>query len=129
MKLWLIEANNTLEPYLEALCETFGVEQEFHSEQTLILRPSENMLIGHFPGLREDGTTITFNREKALMREDLEFLTWEHPMILGAMDIVQSTEIGNAALGTIKLKGVAPGTMLLELLYTVNCVAPRTPST
>ncbi|MEZ7952418.1 MAG: RNA polymerase-associated protein RapA, partial [Halioglobus sp.] len=121
-----IEANNTLEPYLEALCETFGVEQEFHSEQTLVLRPSENMLIGHFPGLREDGTTITFNREKALMREDLEFLTWEHPMILGAMDIVQSTEIGNAALGTIKLKGVAPGTMLLELLYTVNCVAPRT---
>ena len=121
-----IEANNTLEFYLEALCETFGVEQEFHSEQTLILRPSENMLIGHFPGLREDGTTITFNRKKALMREDLEFLTWEHPMILGAMDIVQSTEIGNAALGTIKLKGVAPGTMLLELLYTVNCVAPRT---
>ena len=120
-----IEATNTLEPYLESLCETFGVEQEFHSEQTLILRPSENMLIGHFPGLKEDGITITFNREKALMREDLEFLTWEHPMILGAMDIVQSTEIGNAALGTIKLNGVAPGTMLLELLYTVNCVAPR----
>jgi ATP-dependent helicase HepA len=45
-------------------------------------------------------------------------------MIQGAMDIVHSTEIGNAALGTIKLKGVAPGTMLLELLYTVNCVAP-----
>ena len=46
-------------------------------------------------------------------------------MILGAMDIVQSTEIGNAVLGTIKLKGVAPGTMLLELLYTVNCIAPK----
>lgn len=46
-------------------------------------------------------------------------------MILDAMDIVHSTELGNAALGTIKLKGVAPGTMLLEALYTVNCVAPR----
>lgn len=46
-------------------------------------------------------------------------------MILEAMDMVHSTEIGNAALGTIKLKGVAPGTMLLEVLYTVNCVAPR----
>lgn len=125
-EIWGIESNNTLEPYLEALCETFGVEQEFHSEQTLILRPSENMLIDHFPGLQEDGTTVTFNREKALAREDLEFLTWEHPMIQGAMDIVHSTEIGNAALGTIKLKGVAPGTMLLELLYTINCVAPRT---
>lgn len=46
-------------------------------------------------------------------------------MILEAMDMVHSTELGNAALGTIKLKGVAPGTMLLEALYTVNCVAPR----
>ena len=41
------------------------------------------------------------------------------------MDMVHSTELGNAALGTIKLKGVAPGTMLLEVLYTVNCIAPR----
>jgi ATP-dependent helicase HepA len=55
----------------------------------------------------------------------MEFLTWEHPMILEAMDMVHSTELGNAALGTLKLKGIAPGTMLLEVLYTVNCVAPR----
>ena len=119
------EQDDALEHYLEALCDTFGVDQEFHSEQTLILRPSEHMLTGHFPGVKEDCTTITFSREKALAREDMEFLTWEHPMILDAMDMVHSTELGNAALGTIKLKGVAPGTMLLEVLYTVNCVAPR----
>jgi ATP-dependent helicase HepA len=46
-------------------------------------------------------------------------------MILDAMDMVHSTELGNAALGTIKLKCIVPGTMLLELLFTVNCVAPR----
>ena len=46
-------------------------------------------------------------------------------MVLEAMDMVHSTELGNAALGTIKLKGVAPGTMLLEVIYTVNCVAPK----
>lgn len=118
-------SNDDLMQYLEALCETFGVEQEYHSEHALILRPSEHMLTGHFPGLREDGTTITFNREKALAREDMEFLTWEHPMVLEAMDMVHSTELGNAALGTITLKGVAPGTMLLEVIYTVNCVAPK----
>jgi ATP-dependent helicase HepA len=119
------ESKDALEHYLEALCETFGVDQEPHSEKTLILRPSEHMLTGHFPFLREDGTTVTFSRDKALAREDIEFLTWEHPMILDAMDMVHSTEIGNAALGTIRLKGVAPGTMLLEALYTVNCIAPR----
>ncbi len=119
------EEGEALEKFLEALCEAFGVDQEFHSEQALILRPSEHMLTGHFPYLREDGTTVTFSRDKALAREDMEFLSWEHPMILEAMDMVQSTELGNAAIGTIKLKGVAPGTMLLEALYTVNCVAPR----
>ena len=119
------EVGDVLEHYLEALCETFGVDQEFHSDQTLILRPSEHMLTGHFPCLKEEGTTVTFSRDKALAREDMEFLTWEHPMILEAMDMVHSTELGNAALGTLKLKGIAPGTMLLEVLYTVNCVAPR----
>ena len=66
------EEGDVLEKYLEALCEAFGVEQEFHSEQALILRPSEHMLTGHFPYLREDGTTLTFSREKALAREDME---------------------------------------------------------
>ncbi|MGB1141717.1 MAG: helicase-related protein, partial [Halioglobus sp.] len=119
------EQGEALSRYLEALCDAFGVDQEFHSDDALILRPSEHMLTGHFPYVRDEGTTVTFSREKALAREDMEFLTWEHPMLLDAMDMVHSTELGNAALGTIKLKGVAPGTMLLEVLYTVNCVAPR----
>ncbi|MEZ5571613.1 MAG: RNA polymerase-associated protein RapA [Halioglobus sp.] len=119
------ESSDVLPQYLDALCEAFGVEQDYHSEHALILRPSDHMLTGHFPYVREEGTTVTFSRDKALSREDMEFLTWEHPLILDAMDIVHSTELGNAALGTISLRGVAPGTMLLEVLYTVNCVAPR----
>jgi ATP-dependent helicase HepA len=120
-----LEESDVLENYIESLCETFGVDQEFHSDKTLILRPSEHMLTGHFPYLREEGTTITFDRSKALAREDMEFASWEHPMIREAMDMVCSTELGNATLGTIRLKGVAAGTMLLEALYTINCVAPR----
>jgi ATP-dependent helicase HepA len=119
------EDGEGLQNYLEALCDTYGVDSEFHSENTLILRPSEHMLTGHFPYLREEGTTVTFDREKALSREDIEFLTWEHPMIVEAMEMVHSTELGNAAIGTIKLKGIVAGTMLLECLFTVNCVAPK----
>ncbi|MEH6590912.1 MAG: RNA polymerase-associated protein RapA [Halioglobus sp.] len=119
------EENSELQEYLEALCETYGVDSEFHSEHTLVLRPSEHMLTGHFPYLKEEGTTVTFDRDKALSREDMEFLSWEHPMIVEAMEMVHSTELGNAALGTIKLKGIPAATMLLECLFTVNCVAPK----
>ncbi|MFV0476587.1 MAG: RNA polymerase-associated protein RapA [Parahaliea sp.] len=119
------ETPTALQAYLEALCEAYGVDHEYHSEHSLILRPSEQMLTGHFPYLREEGVSVTFDRTKALVREDLSFLTWEHPMLLEAMDMVHSTELGNAAIGTIKLKGIAPGTLLLECLFTVNCVAPK----
>ncbi|MFV8816233.1 RNA polymerase-associated protein RapA [Haliea sp. E17] len=120
-----MEADDSLEQYLEALCEAYGVDTEFHSERSLVLRPSEHMLTGHFPGVTDEGTTVTFSRDKALAREDIEFISWEHPIIQEAMDMVHSTELGNAAIGTIKLKGVPAGTMLLEALYTVNCVAPK----
>lgn len=119
------EQADTLQDYLESLCDSFGVEHEFHSEQCLILRPTEHMLTGHFPHLGEEGTTVTFSRDIALAREDLRFLTWEHPMLVEAMDMVHSTELGNAAIATLKLKGIPAGTMLLETVYTVNCVAPR----
>ncbi|MFT6288358.1 MAG: ATP-dependent helicase HepA [Alcanivorax sp.] len=119
------EKGEALQNYLESLCEAFGVEHEFHSEQSLILRPTEHMLTGHFPYVGEDGITVTFSRDNALTREDIAFLTWEHPMLVEAMEMVHSTELGNAAIGSIKLKGIAPGTMLLETIYTVNCVAPR----
>ena len=46
-------------------------------------------------------------------------------MIVEAMDMVHSTELGNAAIGTIQLKGIPAGTMLLESVFTVNCVAPK----
>ena len=120
-----MEDTRSLQPYLEALCEAYGVEHEHHSDQALILRPTDHMLTGHFPWLSEEGTSLTFSRDKALAREDLLFLTWEHPMLLEAMDMVHSTELGNAAIGTLSLKGIPPGTLLLECLYTINCVAPR----
>ncbi|MCR9103969.1 MAG: RNA polymerase-associated protein RapA [Gammaproteobacteria bacterium] len=118
------QSTDALPEYLENLCDIFGVEQDFHSEHSLILRPGEHMLTGHFPHLREEGTSITFSRDKALAREDMEFVTWEHPMVLESMEMVQSTELGNAAMGTLKLKGVPAGTLLLEVLYTVSCIAP-----
>jgi ATP-dependent helicase HepA len=120
------EDSERLQTYLESLCEAYGVEHEHHSAHTLVLRPTDHMLTGQFPGLDEEGTTVTFSRDKALAREDIAFLTWEHPMLVEAMDMVRSTELGNASLGTIKLKGIAPGTMLLESIFTINCVAPRT---
>ncbi len=119
------EAGEAVGNYLELLCDSYGVDQEYHSEHAVILRPTDHMLTGHFPGLQEDGTTVTFSREQALSREDMEFLTWEHPILVEAMEMVTTTELGNAAIATLSLKGIPPGTLLLESVYCINCVAPK----
>ena len=119
------EQSADLEPYLDMLCQSYGVDQEYHSEQAQILRPSEHMLTGHFPGLSDEGTTVTFERSRALSREDMEFLTWEHPMIVDSIDMVLSSEMGNASIATLSLRGISPGTLLLESVFSINCVAPR----
>jgi len=111
--------------YMETLFDAFGIDSEDHSENALILKPSEKMLDASFPLGDDEGVTITYDRNQALSREDMQFITWEHPMVQGGMDLVLSGSMGNTAVALIKNKALKPGTVLLELLYVSEVVAPR----
>ncbi|WP_278619908.1 RNA polymerase-associated protein RapA [Ectopseudomonas oleovorans] len=115
----------TLPIYMEELFNAFGIDSEDHSDNALILRPSEKMLDASFPLGDDEAVTITYDREQALVREDMQFLTWEHPMVQGGMDLVLSGSMGNTAVALIKNKALKPGTVLLELLYVSEVVGPR----
>ncbi|RWU22478.1 RNA polymerase-associated protein RapA [Pseudomonas alkylphenolica] len=115
----------TLPIYMETLFDAFGIDSEDHSENALILKPSEKMLDASFPLGDDEGVTITYDRNQALSREDMQFITWEHPMVQGGMDLVLSGSMGNTAVALIKNKALKPGTVLLELLYVSEVVAPR----
>ncbi|MGR9051023.1 MAG: RNA polymerase-associated protein RapA [Gammaproteobacteria bacterium] len=119
-----LDGNGDLWPYLEDVFDCYGVDSEYHSADCYILNPSEHLRMAHFPGLLEDGMTVTTNRNVALAREELQFLTWEHPMVKGAMDLVLSSETGNAAVSVVKHKDLKAGRFLLELLFVVECSAP-----
>ncbi|MFM8342421.1 MAG: RNA polymerase-associated protein RapA [Methylomonas sp.] len=118
------ENDGSLWPYMEAIFDCYGVDVEDHSRDCHILWPSENLRIAHFPMLEDDGLTVTFNREIALAREDMQFITAEHPMVLSAMDLVLSSETGNAAVSVVKHPQLKPGQFMMELLFVVECSAP-----
>jgi len=120
-----LEDSTALGQYFSALCDAIGVEHEFHSEHSLVLRAGEHMQSGIMAELPEEGQTVTFDRDTALAREDISFISWEHPMVSEAMHSLLAGELGNAALGTLQLKGVAPGSLLLEVLFTAGSSAPR----
>lgn len=120
------ERSSELSHYMERVFDQYGVEQERHSALSVVLQPGDHMHSSHFPGLPEGGVTATFQREFALSREDIQFLSWEHPMVSGAMDMVISEQFGNTSVGTIKLGPLKPGTVLLETVFVMQCAAPAT---
>ena len=111
--------------YMEQLFNAFGIESEDHSDNAFILRPSEKMLDASFPLGSDEAVTITYDRELALSREDMQFITWEHPMVQGGMDLVLSGSMGNTAVALLKNKAIKAGTMLVELLYVSEAIAPK----
>jgi len=119
------EQSGELSGYMERVFDEFGVDHDYHSEHALVIKPTDHMLSDHFPGLKDEGNTITFDRTKALSREDMEYLSWEHPMVVEIMDAISTSEIGNASVATISIKGLKPGTLLLESCFTVEKMAPK----
>ena len=111
--------------YMERLFDVFGIDSEDHSDNALVLRPGERMLDASFPLGDDEGVTITYDRNTALTREDMQFITWEHPMLQGGMDLVLSGSMGNSAVAMLKNKALKPGTMLLECLFVSEAIAPR----
>ncbi len=104
--------------------DVFGVQQDDKADNAIALNQSEHMLNSNFPCLPEDGTTVTFDRNTALMNENYQLLTWDHPMVRGVMDLVLSDEIGNASMGLLKNEALPVGTFFLECLFTVEATAP-----
>lgn len=115
-----------LADFMERVFDFFGVDQQGSSASSIVIHPGEQMLSESFPGLPEGGVTATYDRIEALGREDMHFLTWEHPMVTGAMDMVLSGEFGNATICTLKAPFLKPGVLFLEAIFVYQCTGPKT---
>lgn len=113
-----------LQDYMNKVFNAYGVSHEVHSEHTDVLMPTDHMRSAYFPGLNAQGNTVTYSREKALIREDIEFLSVEHPMVRECMEMIIEDDAGSAILNTISVPGLAQGTLLLEAFYTTRTLAP-----
>jgi len=113
-----------LATYLDAVFDNFGIETEVHGPSSLVIRPSEHLRTS-LPGLNEDGMTITYHRATALANEDMQYLTWEHPLTIAAMDSVASSEMGNTSLVSIGHPSLTPGTLLIECCYVLESANSR----
>lgn len=118
-----LDANRMLDHFMNRIFDHFGVTVEEIGTRTLYLKPAQ-MLTDSFPCLPEEGISVTYDRSRALGREDLSFLTWDHPMVRGAIDLILSSEKGNSCLVLWKSPSIQVPLILIEAIYVLESVAP-----
>ncbi len=109
-----------LDEYMEDLFEHFGINYEDLDDRVYKVTPSDNMFVETFPGLSADGVTVTYDRKTALEREDYKFLTFENPMVTGAIDMLLSSEKGNAVVGKIISD---KNYLIMETIFVLECIS------
>lgn len=105
---------------MQGCFEPFGVHVDDPGDGSLVLDP-EFLTTDALPGFADGPRRATFSRPLALAREELELLRMDHPLVLGAFDLLLAGEHGNASF--LVDPSLPARSVLLEALYLVECVA------
>ena len=115
------DADHAHEAFWIKLLESLGMQME-------ALRPHRWMLQAgspeteSLPELPLEGLCGTFDRRDALEREEIAFLTNDHPLLRGALDLLLGSDQGSA--GCAIISGFKEPGLVLEICYVLECIAP-----
>ncbi|MDN3553240.1 RNA polymerase-associated protein RapA [Halomonas almeriensis] len=121
-----LDNDRALRRYIDQALDIFGVDSQDLGGDLQLLSPSPHMLDG-LPGLvkGEEGFTATFSRARALARDDVQQLTWEHPLTREMMARILEGSMGNTALALLRHPSIPAGRLMVELVFRTHCPAPR----
>jgi len=111
-------------PFIERAADSFGLELEELSADSYSIHIGSAAEQQDFPGLPEDGCSGTDDRDVALHREDLEFITWEHPLVRGLLHMVVDGDTGKTAAAALKAQPFKPGEVLIETVFSLQSATP-----
>jgi ATP-dependent helicase HepA len=107
--------DRSLDSFMLEVFDQYAIDVEEIAPRTYKLG-SAGVFADSFPGLPAEGVTVTCDRQRALVREDVQFLTWDHPLVTGAMDLLLGSEKGNCSY--------VEGDGGPEAVCVLECVAP-----
>ncbi len=108
-----------LQQFLLRVFDQYGIRAEALDAHSYHIRPDQ-MFDEWFP-LPPDGMRITFERNEALIRPDTVLMSWDHPMVTGAAELMLSSERGSTAIA-VDPDQAEP--LKLQAVYVLETVAP-----
>jgi ATP-dependent helicase HepA len=118
-----LERASQLRDYLFDAFENMSIKIEEIAPETFVLGGGD-LVVDAFPGLKPEGMTVTLRREIALSRDDVGFVTWEHPLMTGLIDAVLGADKGNSAF-SVAAGSVGKPSLYLEALFKLEASAPE----
>ncbi len=113
------DADPFLKNFLGELLDHFGVRIKEHEEGDVFYDPSHAYIEG-FPSIPAEGMLATFDRRRAIAREDIRFLSADHSLLRDALDLLVNSPAGTTAFGWIEAD---EPNILLEAVYVLETVA------
>lgn len=102
------------------MMDHFGIIREPAEHHAWVLRPGD-VASAALPDLPADGITVTTSRAHALAREDIGFLTTDHPLWRAAIDAILGSETGSVSFA--RWPG-QPAALFCEAWFVLACTAP-----
>ena len=113
------EQSDDLNAYLLRMFDQYGVHAEALDATTYHIRPDQ-MFDDWFP-LPAEGFRITFSRDEALVRPDAILMSWDHPMVTGAAELILGSERGSCAIAVDPAQDIP---LKLQAIYVLETIAP-----
>ncbi len=113
-----IDRDPGLDNLLEPLLDLYGVDLDRVRDNTISLS-MDQMADESFPALPRGAEAVTFDRATAIAREDMVFLTWDHPFVNQVLDFFITKGEGMAA--TARIRGADQPGLFLETIFILEC--------
>lgn len=113
------ESNSQLRSFMFELMELFGVRVDEQEDGDVILDPSR-AYVEAFPSLPQEGVLATFDRSRAISREDVLFITPDHSVVGDSIDLLVNSEKGTSSFSIYESD--TPN-VSLEVVFVLETVA------
>ena len=100
------------------------IETEEAAAGNIIVSPQENCPFSFINDIREEKATITFDRNQATVREDLEFISWDHPWVKGIVDDLEASGDSFTSCALFNDPQFKNGQIFIEALYQIKSEGP-----
>ncbi|GAB5560252.1 MAG: RNA polymerase-associated protein RapA [Synoicihabitans sp.] len=113
------DADLTVRRLLAELFDHFGVRVKDYEEGEMFI-DADHAYVEGFPSVPREGMLATFDRSRAIVREDIRLLSADHPVIGDTIDLLVNSPTGTTAFGLVEAD--VPN-LMLEAIFVLETVA------